>query len=335
MDLRSQRHRTSSLPYAYRDDGIEFELEWYSVDSEKPCSIDLKPGQTNVQIPPEDEDWQVVEIGGELSLPPSTVNAVFPERDRSAPPARLYIAVRCHETIYRDRVVVSESPARTGAHEFDLELDRADFRGEVELRPYLVRTEESEHGGQYSDSKNVRVASGETFTLVVDGQRDDEAAQIDGEEVSFSRAPHLPGGEKLYHLDFRNEARPKLWINADYPRITDVLQTNGSVGTEPRMRDVILDQIAYGVWTQLVVRAGTAVGDDGGVEYRWQQTVVESFAREMYDTDDRTEAALALRRDVRDPQMLPEMMSHLDEELQEYINPRTQLINLMEEGLQI
>jgi hypothetical protein len=336
MDRKSQRHRTSSLPYAYRNEGLEFELEWYSIDGEKPSDLETKAGQTRISIPPgEEDDWETVELGGTISLPGSTIEAVFPEDERSAPPAKLYVAVRCHETIYRDRVVVSEAPTRVGEKSVGVELDRSDFRGEVELRPYLVRTEPADHEGPFANAKNVRVASGRIFTAVIDGEGEEGIAQIDGEVVSFSQAPHLPGGDQLYYLDFRNEARPKLWINGDYPRITDVLQTNGSVGSGPRMRDVILDQISYGVWSQLIVRAGTAIDDDGDVEHQWQKTVIESFAREIYDTDDRTAAALALRKDVRNPEMLPEVMSRIDEEVQEYIDPRTQLINLMEEGLQI
>lgn len=336
MNQRSQRHRTSSLPYAYRNEGLEFELEWYSVDGTKPEDFDLKGGQTHIPIPPGgDDEWETIELNGTLNVPESTVEAVFPEHERSAPPAKLYVTVQCHETIYRNRVVVSEAPTRVGEKQVKLELDRSDFRGAVELRPYLVRTEAGDHEGTHAAATNVRLASGQIFTAVIDGGRKEEVAQIDGEETSFSQTSHLPDGDKLYYLDFRNESRPKLWVNADYPRITDVLQTDGSVGTEPRLRDVILDQIAYGVWSQLIIRAGTAVDDDGELEYQWQQTIVESFAREMYDIDDRTEAALALRRDVRDPEMLPEVMSRIDNELQEYIDPRTQLINLMEEGLQI
>jgi hypothetical protein len=336
MDQRSHRHRSSSLPYAYRGDGLEFDLEWYSIGGKKPRDLDIKAGQTHVPTPPEDvEDWETVEIGGTVNLPESTIKAVFPEQERTAPPAKLYVAVQCHETIYRDRVVISESPTRIGTKQVGIELDQADFRGEVELCPYLVRTEAGDHEGPFANAKNVRVASGQTFTAVIDGDDQEGVAQIDGEVVSFSQEAHLPDGDKLYYLDFRNESRPKLWINADYPRITDVLQTNGSVGAEPRMRDVILDQISYTVWSQLITRAATAIDDDGDVEHQWQKTVVESFAREMYDTDDRTEAALALRRDVRNPEMLPEVMSRIDKELQEYIEPRTQLINLMEEGLQI
>lgn len=336
MGRRSQRYRTSSLPYAYRDEGLKFELDSYVVDGGEPEPLDLKPGQTHLLVPPEDgEEWESVELHGKIQLPESTIEAVFPESERSAPPAKLYITVRCHQTIYRDRVIVSESPTRVGEQAVTIELDRSDFREEVELRPYLVRTEPDGHEGQYATDANVRVASGQIYTAVVDRGADESASYIDGEETSFSRSAHLPDGDKLYYLDFRNEARPKLWINADYPRVTDVIQASGSVGSEPRMRDVILDQISYSVWTQLIVRAGTAVDEDGDVKHQWQQTVLEAFAREIYDTDSTTEAALSLRRDVRDSEKLPELMNQIDQELQEYIDPRTQLINLMEEGLKI
>lgn len=336
MGRRSQRYRTSSLPYAYRDKGLGFELDSYAVDEGERKSLHLKPGQTTVHIPPDDcDDWESLVIHGSIRVPESTVEAVFPEPERSDPPAKLYITIRCHQTIYRDKVLVSESPTQVGEQTLKIELSRSNFREEVELRPYLVRTESSDKEGPYAKDANVRVASGQIYTAIIEAKADESVSYIDGEEASFSRSANLPDGDKLYYLDFRNEARPKLWINADYPRVTDVIQASGSVGTEPRMRDVILDQISYSVWTQLIVRTGTAVDEEGEVEYQWQQTVLEAFAREIYDTDSTTEAALSLRRDVRDPERLPELMNRTDEEIQEFIDPRAQLINLMEEGLKI
>jgi hypothetical protein len=203
------------------------------------------------------------------------------------------------------------------------------------LRPYLVRDESRTGPGQFATTKNVRVASGKRYDVVVDRPGDEEPPAIDGETVSFAQTAHLPDGEKLYYLDFRNESRPKLWINADHPRITDVLQSRGSVGAEARMRDVILDQISYGVWTQLLLRAGSAIDDQGNVEYEWQQMVLETFVRNLYDVGDLEEATRKFREDLRDPDSLPHVSDRIDRELQEYIDPRTQLINLMEEGLRI
>jgi hypothetical protein len=336
VERQSQRYRSTSLPYAYRNEGIDFELDRYSVDGCDSQELDLKAGQTRIEIPPGDkEEWETVVLSGTARLPEKTVKAVFPAEERAEPPGKLYVTVQCHQTIYRNRVSIQDAPTTTDEYDVDIQLDREDFRDEVELRPYLVRTDSNDSDGPHASEPNVRVASGQIYTAVIDPVEEDGRAQIDGEEVSFSQSTHLPDGDKLYYLDLRNEARPKLWINADHPRITDVLQSDGSVGAEPRMRDVILDQISYSVWQQLIVRAGTAVNDDGEVEHQWQQTVIEAFAREIYDVDGPEEAALALRRDVRDPETLPELMSRIDVELQDYLDPRSQLINLMEEGLQI
>lgn len=343
MTRHSQRHRSTTLPFRYRGSGLSFDIDSYSIDGEGTTELDLRPGQGEVDIAPalapdeeeEDGEWTTVTINGQLNVPEETVTAVFPEEEREAPPAKLYVTIRCHETIYRSREIVSEAPTTPGTYDVSVTIRKEDVRGTVELRPYLVRTEDREGHGEYAPKKNFRVASGKIYNVVVDRALDEEPPAIDGEQVNFSQVSHLPDGDKLYHLDFRNESRPKLWINADHPRITEVLQSRGSVGAEARMRDVILDQMSYGVWMQLVIRAGSAVNESGDVEHKWQQTVLETFARNMYDVDDIDEAVRRLRSDLDDRGSLPHLMQRLDNELQEYVDPRTQLINLMEEGLQI
>jgi hypothetical protein len=300
--------------------------------------LDLKPGQSEIDLVrslPDEENWQSVTLLGELDVPEQTVNSVFPENERGEPPAKLYVTVRCHETIYRDKVTLSESSTSAGTYNVDLELPKSSFRGTVELCPYLVRTETRETPEGYAAKKNLRVASGQIYRIVIDKAEDEEPPAIDGEPVNFSQVSHLPSGDKLYYLDFRNESRPKLWINSDHPRITEMLQSRGSVGAEARMRDVILDEMSYGVWFQLLVRAGSAVDEDGNVDYEWQQTTLETFAQNLYDINDLDEATRRLRSDLGDFDSLPHVIGRIDDELQEYIDPRTQLINLMEEGLQI
>lgn len=343
MTRRSQRHRTTTLPFPYRENGLKFHVDAYSIDGHKPVELDLKAGQSEIslasELAPGDSDqspgWDTVLVFGQLHLPKDTIEAVFPSKEREDPPAKLYVAIRCHETIYRDRTVVSSAPTNPGTHDVQIRLPKEKLRGTVELRPYLVRAEDRDDDGQFASKKNFRVASGNRYELVIDQQADEEPPAIDGENVSFSQASHLPDGEKLYYLDFRNEKRPKLWINADHPRISDVLQSRGSVGAEARMRDVILDEISYGVWTQLLVRAGSGIDENGNVEYDWQQTVLETFVRNLYDIDDLSEAIHRFRQDLQNPDSLSYLMGRIDQELQEYIDHRTQLINLMEEGLQI
>lgn len=343
MTKHTQRHRSTTLPFKYLDSGLEFELEEYSVDGSKPKELDLKPTQTEINLSqtlpsPEDEesnDWNNITLFGRLDVPEETIESVFPESERDNPPGKLYIVIRCHDTIYREKTIVSNEPTTPGSYNTTVKIPKEMVRGTVELRPYLVRAEGGPTRGQYAGKKNFRLASGRIYSVVVDLPPGEKPPAIDGEEISFSRAAHLPEGDKLYYLDFRNESRPKLWINADHPRITDVLQSQGSVGAEARMRDVILDEISYGVWTQLIVRAASAIDEDTNVEHEWQQTVIDTFARNLYEVEDVSEAAHRLRTDITDPESLPHLMEKIDRELQEYIDPRTQLINLMEEGLQI
>lgn len=343
MAQLSQRHRRTDLPFAYSSDGLEFKLDTYTLDGRETGSLNLKPGQSRIDLTAEgpigssegNQPWDEATLSGRIVVSEDVVSTVFPERERADPPAKLYVAVRCHETIYRGRSMVSEAPTSAGTYDVNVDLEWSNLRGKVELRPYLVRTEWGDDDGDYAKRPNVRLADGKIYTVLLDSSEREEQAFIDGEEVSFSQSAHLPDGEQLYYLDFRNEARPKLWVNSDNPRITDVLQSDGSVGAGPRMRDVILDQISYGVWTQLIVRAACAIDHEGEVDYEWQRTVVESFGRQLYEVNDVTEAALRLRNEIDDHEKLPHLVERIDNELQEFIDPRSQLINLMEEGLQI
>lgn len=343
MPELSQRHRRSTLPFPYSSGGLDFELTEYMLDGTDAGEIDLKAselevdltGHGNIGSQEGDQPWKRATLSGRIDVPEAVIETVFPEDERAEPPAKLYVTVRCHDTIYRDRVMVSNGPTEADTYDVEFDLEWSNLRGKVELRPYLIRQAPGDEDSEYASKPNVRVADGDIYTVLVDAWERDERAFIDGEEASFSESPNLPDGEKLYYLDFRNESDPKLWINADNPRIADVLQSEGSVGAEPRMRDVILDQISYGVWTQLIVRTATAVGPDGEVDYEWQQTVVNSFGRKLYDVTDSSEAALRLRDEIDDTQRLPHLVERIDGELQEFVDPRSQLINLMEEGLQI
>lgn len=342
MTRRSQRHRSTSLPFRYEDDGVEFEIDYYSIDGAGRTPVDLKPGQTEIDLSEQlaehdatHENGKSTALSGTLTIPKRTIDAVFPGDETEAPPAKLYVTIRCHETIYRDRKIVSEPPTKNGEYPFEIEIEKSDVRGTVELRPYLVRTTTRQSAEPYATEKNFKVASGKIFRLVVDRPEGEEEPAIDGEPINFSQVSHLPGGNKLYYLDFRTESRPKLWINSDHPRITEVLQSRGSVGAEARMRDVILDQMSYGVWLQLLVRAAAAIDNDGEVEHEWQDTILRTFARNVYRIDDHDEATRRLASDLADVEELPHLIQRIDGELQEYIDPRTQLINLMEEGLSI
>jgi len=59
-----------------------------------------------------------------LRLPEETVQAVFPQDEQAQPPAKLYVTIRCHETIYRDRIVISGAPTTSGEYDVRLEVPK-------------------------------------------------------------------------------------------------------------------------------------------------------------------------------------------------------------------
>ena len=341
MSGLSQRHQRTALPFEYAKEGLELDVDRCRLDGDRVIDVDLGPGEWSVDLTPTGTDseggapWDRAVVSLDIELPEAVVERVFPEDERDEPPAQLYVAVRCRQTIYRSRASISQAPTAAGCYELDVELDWKELRGLVELRPYLVRTRQRELGGRYGGNEHVRLADGPTLTVLLDDEERSEHTYIDGEEASFSQASNLPDGSKLYYLDFRDEARPKLWINADNPRIADILQTEGSVGAGPRMRDVILDQIGYGVWSQLILRAASAVDAQGSVPHDWQESVMTAFGKHLYEVEDEAEVARRLRRELQTAGRVAYLMERVDLQLQEFLDTRAQIVNLMEEGLRL
>lgn len=339
-DSKSQKLRQTALPYPYRDNGLSLELEGYQIEKEQPVEFDEERESSTVDLAVDESDpWERARLRGEVTLPEEVVESVYPREERSSPPGKLYVAVRCPDAIYRDRVDVdtsgTEGRVDPGVHDVEVPLRSDRLRGEVRLIPFLVRSSEGESDGTFATTPNVRLASGEPWTIVVDEEEESGNSLIDGEEAEFSEHDHLPGEKRLYHLDFRNADSPKLWINSDHSRIADILHANGSVGAEARMRDVVLDQIQQGVWSQLVVRAISDVDEEGEPRHDWEQAVLNIFARDLADEDDVTQASIQLREELDDTEGVAVLMERLDGSIQDYIDPRDQLINLVEEGLQL
>jgi hypothetical protein len=328
----SQRFRKQALPYPYRDDGLVFDVDAFSLDGGKPREVPVSRANRRWSVP--DEEWESCRLYVTLELPGDVVDSVFPKPERDAPPGSLYVALRCRETIYRDRHPVEMETVESRTYEFSLHLEREQLRGEVELQPFLVRST-SGTDEEYATTPSARLASSRPWTVLVDGG--DNAEGETGLEVrveSFSNTPQLPD-DGLYDLDLGDPSDPLVVVNGDHRRIAGVLQSDGSVGAEARMRDVLFDQIQYGVWSQLILHAGVAVDSTGRPQHKWQRTVLRIFVRDLYGIEDTTEASLRLRNDLRDPTTVPEVMQRIDRLLQRYLQHREQVINLMEEGLQI
>lgn len=340
VDSKSQKLRQTVLPYPYRGNGLSLQVEGYQIEDEQPVELDNERESSTVNLAVDESDpWERATLQGKVTLPEEVVESVYPPDERSSPQGKLYVAVRCPDSIYRDRVDIdasgTEGGVNPGVHEVKIPLKSDRLRGEVQLLPFLVRSTEGDSDTEFATTPNVRLASGEPWTVVVDEEEESGNRLIEGEEAKFSEHDHLPGEKRLYHLDFRNVDSPKLWINSDHSRIVDILHANGSVGAEARMRDVVLDQIQQGVWSQLVVRAISDVDEEGEPRHDWERAVLNIFARDLTDEDNVSQASIQLREELDDPEGVAVLMERLDGSIQDYIDPRDQLINLVEEGLQL
>ncbi|MFD1513463.1 hypothetical protein [Halomarina rubra] len=312
-----------------------FDVQAVLLDGEERVDVNVSRANRRWAFPT--DDWERCRIVGTVELPSSVVDAVYPESERDSPPGSLYVTIRCRETIYRDRWMVQSETVEPKTYEVELELQRDGFRGEVELKPYLTRgaADQSTDDGSYASSTHARLASARPWTMLVDGEADaDGETGLDVRVESFSTSPRLPK-DGLYYLDMGDPSDPLIVVNGEHNRVVGVLQSEGSVGAEARMRDVVFDQIQYGVWSQLILHAGVAVDSTGRPQYDWQSTVLRIFARDLYGIDDIHAASRRLKRDLKDPTTVPEVMQRIDRVLQRYLRQREQLINLMEEGLRI
>lgn len=328
------------MPYPYLDRGLDFSVTGCRLDDGTEVGIDAERATVRLadEVRSDDGDeWSRAYVEGAIEAKNDVIESVFPDSEREDPPGKLYVSIRSRETILRERADVAESPINPGTYEFEFALSRDRVRGRVELRPYLVRSESSEsEDTKYATLPDARLASAKSWWVEVDPPEEVDSKQwIDGQEASFSGNDHLPSGSHLYHLDLRDAKRPKLWLNSDHPRIIDVLHNEGSVGAEARMRDVVLNEIQYAVWSRLILRTAADVRETGEPRYDWQEIVLRLFGRKLYDVEDETEAALRLREDVATPENVPLLMGRIDDALQKHVEPREQLINLMEEGLML
>lgn len=331
----------SGHPYTHRSDGLDLSVDNATLDDDNHTVGEDGGRWTGLDV---DTEWETVQLSLTVSVPEDVVKAVFSDEELSEPPGRLYLTVRSPETILRERFDVAGPPIEPRTYDVTLPLSRSKLRGKVLLTPHLVRAGDPVSGtdplddgdSMYASTGGLEVATGPAWTLIVDAPDEAESQLLDGGVVSFTDHAWLPSSDHLYHLRIDGGATPELWLNADHGRVVEVLHNEGTVGTEARLRDVALDQVQQSVWTQLLVRtAADADPETGTVRYPWQETVLELFGRSLCETDDTETAARELARRISTPNGAALLVEDVEEAVQGFVDPREQLIELVEEGLYI
>lgn len=326
---KTQKLRTTALPHAYQENGLDFTVTDCSLDDDR--DVDIEHGIISLTTLTE---WDTATVSGTIEVDSDVLEYVFPDDEQSSPPGTLFVAIRCQQTILRDREIVKEQPVTADTYPFEITLDRDLIRGGVKIQPYLVRADGRDNiEGRYASDAGARLASSDEWVLEIDESDLPEGLMRPIVE-NFSEVNELPDSDHLHYLDMTEAERPTLYLNGDHSAIVNVMESRGTTGPDARMRDTIYDLIESSVWPQLIIRTATDINDEGNTRYDWQDDVLDIFHDKLYDEDvDITEAALNLREDVNDHDRLVTLMQQIDDAVQQKTEPPEQLLNLLEEGL--
>lgn len=340
-DELSGRIVGEGFPHNYLEDALELTVESVEVSGEREFDED----DDTVQVVTSDRrisivgvpQWDEVTIEGAVQIPQKVFNGTLPMDEREEPPVQLALATRCSRTILR-RGLLNEDLGLTiddeGEYPFSLVIDRDDVRGEVEIKPYVVRSDHQSIDVDYASQAGDRLASTDSWTLKID-ETEEDGGFLHPRIEPFDRHDSFPDTEHLHYLHFEDPSTPKLYLNANHGRLVDVLQNEGTRGADPRFRDVLYDYIEQSVWQQLLLRAASDIDTETGEpRHPWQEEVVELFEDELYPEIDGTEELRQkIAEDAASGDDLDVLVHQIDLAIQRRIDHPQRATDLFQEGL--
>ncbi|EMA25383.1 hypothetical protein [Haloarcula amylolytica] len=315
-NTRSSKSRDESMPYHYADGCLQFGINGFSFDGGDAGS----PDYDDRTIPLYDYgDWSEVTLEGDVTIG-NSVERVFPDDEGPPFPAELIVIVDAEETQLRFEKNVADPPVSEGSYDVELTLDRSLLRGDVVMTPRLVRTEPCRKGLPYAPNDGMRVAGGESWTVVVDHPtKDSDGFPFVYRDFSQDGMP----SEDLVH-SFSKTPNPKMMINDQNENVVDVLQSGNTYGFRPNMKRLLKADFGVSLWIQLVVLTGTTIAEAGEPEFDWQEGVVEEISESelgthLFDENADYEAVVSELGDrISDPSKLRELITDLCEAVQLY-----------------
>lgn len=338
---RSGTLSSEGFPYNYRPQSLECEINEVNLEASDGEVV----GEDSVQIVESDRrvslitatGWDEAEIKLTVSIPEKIFRATIPFDERDDPDLKLVLAVRAPQTILRMGEVGSTSSVSVdgdGEYELSATLAHSEVRGDVVLKPYLVRTEPQEEDENYATETAARLASDDAWTVRID-QSEEDGGFLRPLIEPFHKYPTFPGENHLHYLHFEDPSTPKLYLNADHGQLLNVMFKKGTRGSDARFRDVLYDYIEQSVWQELLIRtANDADSDTGETRHPWQDEVVELFAEDLYDDPDTPrDVAAQMASDAESGEDLDRLVSEIDRAIQKQVNHPDSALKLFQEGL--
>ena len=326
---------SQSLPHEYQKETLELDIESFRLDG-APLGDrgDLDEDDQFLSLVDED-NWETLELEGTVTIDPDTIEEVFPFDEWEETPGRLGLVKENPLAMSRDRQILANSPLDGATHEFTLCINRDDYRGRVNIKPFLTRTEKGGSSGSKHASKiGARVADGISWIIRLD-ERDDGGNLLMPIIEDFSDYDSFPNENHVHYLSLEAPRNPQLYLNREHPQVVEVLKNTGVTGGPPRLRDVLYDYIEHSVWTQLLMQTAHDMSPDTGEpEYGWQEDVLDIFLDDLYPDLGTEEAAIQLAEDVRSHVDVPDLVQRIERAVHQQYDIPSDTTNLIEEAIQ-
>lgn len=326
---------TQSLPHTFEQDALSFEVDEFRLDGvELNDQGNLNESDQVLSLVGE-SGWDILEVEGTVELQSDTIQEVFPPEEWEDSPGRLALVKTNRLAINRSREILSDAPIEAGTHPFEIQLDRDEYRGTVNLEPYLVRSDNRDSGPTNCASKaGSRLANGEPWVVRLDEPTDGGGLLMPIIE-DFEDTDRLPDDNHIHHLSLDEPRNPQLYLNRGHPQVVNVLENEGATGGPPRLRDVLYDYIEHSVWTQLLIQTARDTDTDTGeTKHSWQDDVLEIFIDDLYPELDEDMAAVQLATDVRSAEDLPALVQKIEQAVHQRYDIPQDTTKLIEEAIQ-
>lgn len=316
------------LPYRYQRLGVHLEVTSVSLDGNTRAAADSERKLVSVDSYP----WTTAEIGLSAELADGLIAQVLPPEEHASPPVRVLVAATCPDTRLRFGIHLMPCDATQTRFVGTLRVGRDAVAGHVELEPFLIRPDPlGKAPDGYARHVGARLAGGRPWEVRVDRRRLPEGEYLDVRFKSFTADPNIEPRDRVQVWKLECDLpTPTLWLNLDHTAVHQAMSSQASVGANARIREVAYDQLAFPVWSRLLLRAVEHRFGTGESVYDWEEGVLETLATWMYP-DEHTLTA-QLRKLEYEHDDLVALLGRLDATLQREHGFAEHLTRLIDEA---
>ena len=290
-----------------------------------------------------EQEVDAVTLHAAVCVTDDVFDRVLPPDERTDPPVDVRLVYASRESRRRASVPLPGD----GIHEGVLTLERSEWRGAVDIRAILVRTQTSlQPPSGYAVDRGAVLAWSATRRVLFDEPRQPPGDQLEVRWESFvdsANPARRRNASSIFALETGGE-RPVVFLNSGVPRAVDVLGSAGTRGTKARIRDATNFMIAHQVWSSLLATALARVAatkrSDGQLDTEdllgeagdWEARVLRDWSRHLYPDMDPQGALESLLGAAGDAAETQAIMDYLPNAVQERFRTYRGFQGLVREG---